>query len=759
MIALIRKINHRALLVNILRILIVALLSFVLDYVIVDLSQDDSIWLGASIEVAGSVIFGPAVGGAAAALNILVSDLLMYGSYEFAYLAVVEIAAVVLIGAVYRKLVKDDNRFGVKEIVIFNFIQVLIAVCLIFLATTPLAITLFGSLTEDWTVERFSREIVNLGGYTFSACVSVGLIGTVLIATCTYFRREYRKTGSAAGAIRSLLRPTFIRKEYRRRGLEYSIGFVFAVALTMIDGVVSGHVLGQDALAATSIMFPLISFSGFLSGIVTNGCSNLCALAKGERDYERSNRLFTLGLMSTIALGLLQTLLFLLIRDRYFAFYTATEAIESCAREYYNVFLYVPLFMGLAAFLDNIVSSDGDDMLGYAGYVGSFAVNVVLSILLSRTMGMGGLALGTLLSYVFYLLVVSIHFFKRSNTFRLRPWFSIRDLLRFAEFSLKNNTAGLCLAVASAAFTKAILQFLGSDWLVANTVLCAIMEVYEMINGPSEAAEFLLGTYTGEKNREGMKTLFMEALWLCLLGGLVVGVVLILHPSVVLSIYGVENSPYEAELIKCIRFSSIGIIAAAVGGFLSDYYGNTGKPLWSCLLVIFRTALFPVLFCVTFCLEGGIVSMGIGLMLSQILAIAVFYGFVLVQKGSEMIPYMIDDPDCEKVYMNSFDYNEEEYGRICGWMRDQLTVHGTDAAMTAEAETVFRAICKKTEENNRGKAVCGECVLRFIDEPEIIIKDNGALFDPDMKDERVRYHVLLACNSCTIHLGRKLMTA
>ena len=70
----------------------------------------------------------------------------------------------------------------------------------------------------------------------------------------------------------------------------------------------------------------------------------------------------------------------------------------------------MPMFMGLAAFLDNIVSSDGDDLLGYAGYVGSFVVNVVMSILLSRTMGMGGLALGTLLSYVFYLLVVSIHF-------------------------------------------------------------------------------------------------------------------------------------------------------------------------------------------------------------------------------------------------------------------------------------------------------------------------------------------------------------
>ena len=49
------------------------------------------------------------------------------------------------------------------------------------------------------------------------------------------------------------------------------------------------------------------------------------------------------------------------------------------------------------------------------------------------------------------------------------------------------------------------------------------------------------------------------------------------------------------------------------------------------------------------------------------------------------------------------------------------------------------------------------CVIVFIDEPEIIIKDDGALFDPDMKDERVHYHVLLACNSCTIRLGGRLI--
>ena len=751
-----KKINFKTLAKYALQIFIVALLAFTLDYIIVSLTDDESIWLGESIEVVGSVIFGPVVGGIAALLNCAVSDYLMYGGFEYAFLAVLEITSVVLIGIIYRRLNKDDNRFGVRQIVIFNFIQILINVCVLFLSTAPLAITFFGFLTEDWTMGEFVKEMASLRSYAFSECVSVGLIGTVLIAACTLIKSKIRETGSASGAIRSIFKPTYIRREYRQRSFEYSIGFIFAIALTMIDGVVSGQILGSDALAATSIVFPLVSLSTFLSGIITNGCSNLCALAKGERDYERSNKLFTLGLMSTIVIGLSQTLLFWLIKDQYFTFYTATESIENYAREYYKVFIFVPTFMGLATFLDNTVASEGDDLLGYAGYVGSFIVNVAMSVILSKSMGMAGLALGTLLSYIFYTLIVAIHFLKKSNTFRIRFWFSFRDILKFAEFSLKNNTAGLCLAISSATFTKAILQFLGSDYLVANTVLCAMMEVYEMINGPSEAAEFMLGIYTGEKNKQGIKTLFVEAMAACLLCGFIVGVFLILDPTVVLSLYGVENSPFEAELIQCIRFSSIGVIAAAAGGFLSDYYGNIGKPLWSCLMVIFRTALFPVLLCVSFCLDGGIVSMGIGLMLSQIFAIAIFYGFVLVLKGPEMIPYMIDDPDCEKVFMNSFDYTQEDYVRVCGWIRENMESHGVGAAKIAETEELFKAICKKTEEKNKKKPACGECVLRFIDEPEVIIKDNGELFDPDIKDERVHYDVLLACNSSTIKLGSEV---
>lgn len=747
------KFDVKACVNRILQILLVALLSFSLDYLIIRLTSDDSIWLGPSIEVVGSVLFSPVVGAVATLINRLIIDYLLYGVIDYSFVTLLEIGSVTLIGIIYRKLCPKGSRFGVREIVIFNFVQLLINACVLFLSTPPLAITLFAGLIDDWSKAQMLEEMASLKSYTFSMCVSTALIGTALIAAGTALRQKIRELGSVGGALRSILRPVYVTREYRKKAVQYSVGLGLSVALNMIDGVVSGHVLGMNALAASSIMFPLVSFSSFFSCITTSGCSTLCALAKGERKYERANQLFTLGLMATLFIGLLQTVLFALIKEAYFSIYPAAPAIRDFAEKYYQLYIFVPPFMALTSFLDNIVASEGDETLCCAGYTGTFVINLIASFFLARSMGMAGLALGTILGYAFYLLTVSTHFLKKSNTFRIRFWFSVRDIFNFMQFSLINNSSGLCMAIASATFTKAILQFLGSDYLVANTVLCAMLEVYEMLNGPAQGTDYLLATYTGERNKQGIKVLFSEAMGASLLLGLIVAFLLIIAPGTLLALYGVKASPLEAELIKCIRYSALGAVAAAVGGLLVDYYGSTGKPLWSCLMVIFRVALFPILFCVTFCLDGGVPAMGMGLLLAQICAILIFYGFVLVMKGPEAIPYMLDDPDFEKVHMNSFEYTRAEFGRICGWIRNHLAGRGMDPVRLDETEQLVMTLLQKTQEKNGKRAVLGECVLSFIDVPEIILKDNGTLFDPELGDARVQHHVVLSSNSNTIRPG------
>ncbi len=738
---------------RILQVLVISLVAFSMDRLIVLLSHDDSIWMGEAIEAVGSVIFGPLVGFFATFLNCTVSDYLTYHSFDYIFVDTLEAVAVALIGVIFRKLNRDEDRFGIRQIVIFNFVQVLVNVAVLYLSSIPVAMFAFGFIVDDWTKADTLSDVAALGDNTFSACVSVALIGTILLALCIFIRRKLREKGSVSAALRSIFKPTFLKKEYRHRAFEYTAGLVLAIGLTMVDGVVSGHIWGTDALAATSLVFPLVSLSAFISTIFTYGCSNLCAIAEGSGDYERARRLFTLGLFTTLLLGLAQSVLFNLMEDLYFSYYTSSPAIEAFAREYYRLFIFVPPVMALATFLDEMISADGDDSLSYVAYLVSFGVNVGASVFLARTIGMSGLALGTALSYVSYVIVVSIHFLKKSNTYRLRYWFYFKDLLRFAQYSLKNNTAGICMSVVSAGFTKAILIFWGNDYLIANTVLCAMLEIYEMVNGPSEAAGYLLASYTGERNSEGIRTLFRQALVACAFSGMAVTLLLLILPNTVLLLYGIEDTPLRVDLVKCIRFCSLGVVAASIGGFLSDYYGYTGKPLWSCMMVVFRTALFPILFCVNFCLEGGIVSMGKGMVLSQITALAIFFSFVLIMKGRESIPYMLDDPDYGKVSMNSFEYQPEEYERLWNWIQENLNDHGIESGKLGEVKTLLQSLFRQTEEKNEKNKVLGECVLRFIGEPEIIIKDNGELFQPDIQDDRLSYNALMSCNSSTIHLS------
>lgn len=744
----------RILFKRIIQILIVATISFLMDYLSVVLSNDESIWLGESIEAVGSIICGPIVGGIATLIGGIMTDLFAYHSLEYSFTLIFEATSMALIGVIYRSLIKDEDKFGVREIVVFNFIQILVNVSVLYLSTPPAAIIFFGFIVEDWTNAELLEEMGALGDNTFSACISIALIGTVLLAVCIAIRKKMKEEKcNIIDAIKSILKPNFLSKEYRGRAVEYSIGIAFSIALTMIDGVVSGHFLGEKALAATSLMFPLISFGTFFSMIIASGCAFLSAAARGDGDYERANKLFTLGFLTTIVISLLQSVLFYSMEEFYFKFYATSKEIEILAREYYRIYILVPPFMTLTKFLDEMVASDGDDALSHAGYLMSFVVNVVVSVILSRIIGMAGLAIGTLLSYVSYLLLVSAHFLRKSNTYRYSFWFSFRDIFRMARESLKDNTSGLCMFMLSVAFTKAILLFWGDDYLIANTVLCAMVEVYEIINGPSEAADFLIATYTGEKNGEGVKQLFKESLSACLISGMVVSIVILLLPSTILILYGIEDSALSAELIKSIRFCAVGVIAASAGGFLSDYYGNLGKPFWSVMMVGFRMALFPILFCVTFSLQGGVVAMGRGLLLSQIFAICIFYCFVFIIKGSKDIPYMLDDPDFEKVKMNSFEYIDGEYERISSWIAEKLISQGIEDKKIKEVNSIVFSLYNKTKEKNPKGKVFGECVLRFLDDPQVIIKDNGKLFKPDVDDERVSYNVLMSCNSSMIRIG------
>ena len=181
---------------RVLQVLVISLVAFSMDRLIVLLSHDDSIWMGEAIEAVGSVIFGPLVGFFAAFLNCTVSDYLTYHSFDYIFVDTLEAVAVALIGVIFRKLNRDEDRFGIRQIVIFNFVQILVNIAVLYLSSIPVAMFGFGFIVNDWTKTDVMTDMAVLGDNTFSACVSVSLIGTILLAQCIYVRRKLREKGA-----------------------------------------------------------------------------------------------------------------------------------------------------------------------------------------------------------------------------------------------------------------------------------------------------------------------------------------------------------------------------------------------------------------------------------------------------------------------------------------------------------------------------------------------------------------------------------
>lgn len=75
--------------------------------------------------------------------------------------------------------------------------------------------------------------------------------------------------------------------------------------LFMADFIVAGHFLGKDALAGLTLANPMITFLTFSNIILPAGTAAAIAYLRGRGDKDRANGLFSQGLILTVVLGLL----------------------------------------------------------------------------------------------------------------------------------------------------------------------------------------------------------------------------------------------------------------------------------------------------------------------------------------------------------------------------------------------------------------------------------------------------------------------
>ena len=87
--------------------------------------------------------------------------------------------------------------------------------------------------------------------------------------------------------------------------------------LIIVDSIICGLMLGEDAVTAVGVVSPIYNFSVFIAMMFALGLPILYSREVGNFDKKKADRVFGTGLLTTIIGGVLIFVLMTVFRDVY----------------------------------------------------------------------------------------------------------------------------------------------------------------------------------------------------------------------------------------------------------------------------------------------------------------------------------------------------------------------------------------------------------------------------------------------------------
>ncbi len=351
--------------------------------------------------------------------------------------------------------------------------------------------------------------------------------------------------------------------------------------------------LGAEGLAALNLALPvynLIHGCGLMTGM---GGAALHSLAMSRNDAARGSMVFTHALAAGGILSLLFFLLGVFAADAITSMLGADDAAFAMSRTYLRMLLLCAPFFISNDILLGFVRSDGAPRLAMTAMLtGSFA-NILLDCLFifPLNLGMFGAVFATCLAPLISILVMSLHFLRRRNSFRpVRPRADRALTGKLLAAGFPSLVTEFSSGIVIAAFNFLMLRTAGNLGVAAYGVTANIsLVVIAVFTGIGQGGQPVLSRHYGcgeqKKLRAVLRCAFVSTAVLALL---LFAAILAAAPWIA-SVFNARNDPQLQSLaVQGLRLYFIGAPAAGLNILLSLYFACTDAPQYGTLLSLLR---------------------------------------------------------------------------------------------------------------------------------------------------------------------------
>ena len=512
-----------------------------------------------------------------------------------------------------------------------------------------------------------------------------------------------------------------------------TIEMTIGILMSLIDTGVSGHILGVKGLSAMNLIGPITGFTIFTEGLFSVGTSMVYASYKGEYQVEKAEAAFGTGIVASIVLGLLTSLVLLCIVPPYLTYLGSSAEITKLVMDFL-FFLYPQLAMApVYQLLSQMVITDGGEIAGTVSNIAETVLNLVLSIILGMKMGIG---LGTLLSNLAGLGIVSLHFLSKRNSLRIRLGFDLKDFKRMIYFGANDSSMFFLMPILSFVTTKFVILQFGEYYLPILTIIYSIFEITVIFEATGEAMRPIMPIYYGDRNYTGIMHILNYSMAVNLRRSVVFSLLLLVAGPFIPLAFDITDPLLLKECTAALRIYALAGPGLAVVANFNSFYLNTRKPLLAALESILNILVCILVPAIPLGMLFGIKGMMFGYALAPYLTAAILLGYVYIHYGKELFPSLIPRSD-DAVFYRTIRLEEDEIMTLLydvhAFLEENHIAQSSRGIIELTLDELLFLIKdknKKPEDGKKPEKIYAECFMRADEEGvDLSIWDSGEIFD------------------------------
>lgn len=372
---------------------------------------------------------------------------------------------------------------------------------------------------------------------------------------------------------------------------------VIAIKYNM-DSILAANMIGESALAALSIAYPVQGLMWGVSVMLAAGSSAIVAIKMGEGKQEEANEKYTSICVLSVIIGFASLIFTLLLMDPIVSLLGAESELRVLVEEFLKIFAwsFPGAFLGLI--FEYFIRVDGSPGFTLILYVADAVSHLVSAIILVGTfnMGIAGVAWANLIG-LYVLLLFGIGYFVFKDT-KLKFWRFIPDW-KFIGNCFVNGSSEMVsessAGITTFCFNIVVIKLAGATGVAAVSIVTNLHYfIISVFLGYIMGISPLISYFYGAKEYDKVNQIIRYSKKFTVVTGVIAAVVCLAFAGVLVQMFERPGSELYNMAVTGVRCLSIAVLIGGVNIFASGFFTAYGNGIISAIISAGRALVFLV---------------------------------------------------------------------------------------------------------------------------------------------------------------------